>query len=66
MTLTKSFKELVQRRAARDPDFAAALRRKTGKEPNEETIAAMREARADKLPRFESTKNLFRELNEGD
>jgi hypothetical protein len=34
--------------------------------PNEETIAAMREARAGKLPRFEGTKDLLRELNEGD
>jgi hypothetical protein len=30
--------------------------------PNEETIAAMREARAGKLPRFEGTKDLLREL----
>ena len=34
--------------------------------PNEETIAAMREARAGKLPRFKSTKDLLRELNKGD
>ena len=34
--------------------------------PNEKTIAAMREARAGKLPRFKSTKDLLRELNEGD
>jgi DNA-damage-inducible protein J len=34
--------------------------------PNEETIAAMREARAGKLPRFTSTKDLLQELNEGD
>lgn len=27
MALTKSFRDLVQRRAAADPDFAAALRR---------------------------------------
>ena len=27
MALTKSFKDLVQRRVARDPDFAAALLR---------------------------------------
>jgi hypothetical protein len=70
MTLRKSFKELVQRRATRDPDFAAALRRessirrKTGKEPNKKTIAAMREARAGKLPRFKSAKDLLRELKE--
>jgi hypothetical protein len=34
--------------------------------PNEKTIAAMREARAGKLPRFKSAKDLLRELNEGD
>jgi hypothetical protein len=34
--------------------------------PNEETIAAMREVRAGKLPRFKSTRDLLRELNEGD
>jgi hypothetical protein len=34
--------------------------------PNEETIAAMREARAGGLPRFENTADLLRELNEGD
>lgn len=34
--------------------------------PNEKTIAAMREARAGKLPRFKTTAALLRELNEGD
>jgi DNA-damage-inducible protein J len=34
--------------------------------PNEKTIAAMREARTGKLPRFKGTKDLLRELNEGD
>jgi hypothetical protein len=34
--------------------------------PNEKTIAAIREVRAGKLPRFRSTKDLLRELNEGD
>jgi DNA-damage-inducible protein J len=34
--------------------------------PNEETIAAMREARGGKLPRFRTPKDLLRELNEGD
>jgi antitoxin component of RelBE/YafQ-DinJ toxin-antitoxin module len=34
--------------------------------PKEETIAAMREAGARKLPRFKSTKDLLRELNKGD
>jgi antitoxin component of RelBE/YafQ-DinJ toxin-antitoxin module len=42
---------------------AAALARLV---PKEETIAAMREASARKLPRFKSTKDLLRELNEGD
>ena len=35
-------------------------------EGNEKTIAAMREARAGKLPRFKNAKDLLRELNEGD
>jgi hypothetical protein len=34
--------------------------------PNEETIAAMREAREGKLPRFKNAKGLLRELNEDD
>ena len=34
--------------------------------PNDETIAAMREARGGKLPRFRTAKALLRELNEGD
>jgi DNA-damage-inducible protein J len=34
--------------------------------PNAETIAAMREARTGKLPRFKNAKDLLRELNEGD
>ena len=34
--------------------------------PNEETIAAMREARAGNLPRFKNSADLLRELNEGD
>ena len=34
--------------------------------PNEDTIAAMREARAGGLPRFKTAKKLLRELNEGD
>jgi DNA-damage-inducible protein J len=34
--------------------------------PNEETIAAMREARAGHLPRSKTAKKLLRELNEGD
>lgn len=34
--------------------------------PNDETIAAMREAHGGKLPRFRTPKALLRELNEGD
>jgi DNA-damage-inducible protein J len=34
--------------------------------PNEETIAAMREARAGDLPRSRTVKDLLRDLNEGD
>ena len=33
---------------------------------NAETIAAMHEARAGDLPRFENAADLLRELNEGD
>jgi hypothetical protein len=33
MALTKSFNDLVQNRAANDPDFAAALLRETGDTP---------------------------------
>ena len=49
---------------ARTKKEAAAVRARLV--PNEKTIAAMREARAGKLPRFKSTKGLLRELNEGD
>jgi hypothetical protein len=34
--------------------------------PNEKTIAAMREVNVGRLPRFKNTKDLLRELNEGD
>jgi DNA-damage-inducible protein J len=34
--------------------------------PNEDTIAAMREARAGNLPRFGNTSDLLRELNKDD
>ena len=34
--------------------------------PNEDTIAAMREARTGGLPRFKNAAALLRELNEGD
>lgn len=34
--------------------------------PNAETIAAMREARQGKLPRFKSVEDLLRDLNAGD
>ena len=34
--------------------------------PNPETVAAMREARKGKLPRFKNAKDLMQELNAGD
>jgi len=34
--------------------------------PNEETIAAMREARRGKLPRFKTVEDLMKDLNAGD
>jgi DNA-damage-inducible protein J len=34
--------------------------------PNKETIAAMREARGRKLPRFKTVAALMKDLNEGD
>lgn len=34
--------------------------------PNAETIAAMREARQGKLPRFKNVEDLLRDLNAGD
>jgi len=34
--------------------------------PNAETIAAMREARSGKLPRFKTVEDLMRDLNAGD
>jgi DNA-damage-inducible protein J len=34
--------------------------------PNAETVAAMREARGGKLPRFESIDSLMQDLNAGD
>ncbi len=34
--------------------------------PNEETIAAMREARRGKLPRFKTVDDLMKDLNAGD
>jgi DNA-damage-inducible protein J len=59
-TLSGAFRLLVKRIAAeRALPFEPLV-------PNEKTIAAMREARSGKLPRFKSTKDLLRELNEGD
>jgi len=43
MPLTKSFNELVQNRAANDPDFAAALRREVATPPPLTTREALRE-----------------------
>jgi DNA-damage-inducible protein J len=60
LTLSDAFRLLVTRIAA---DKALPFEPLV---PNEETIAAMREARASKLPRFKNTKDLLRELNEGD
>ena len=60
LTLSDAFRLLVKRIAAEKAlPFELLV-------PNEKTIAAMREARAGKLPRFKSTKDLLRELNEGD
>jgi DNA-damage-inducible protein J len=60
LTLSDAFRLLVKRIAAEKAlPFEPLM-------PNEETIAAMREARAGKLPRFKNTKDLLRELNEGD
>ena len=60
LTLSDAFRLLVKRIAAeRALPFEPLV-------PNEKTIAAMREARAGKLPRFKSAKDLLRELNEGD
>jgi DNA-damage-inducible protein J len=60
LTLSDAFRLLVKRIAAeRALPFEPLV-------PNEKTIAAMREARAGKLPRFKNAKDLLRELNEGD
>jgi DNA-damage-inducible protein J len=57
LTLAEAFRLLVKRMAAEKalPYYLLV--------PKEETIAAMREASARKLPRFKSTKDL---LNKGD
>jgi DNA-damage-inducible protein J len=60
LTLSDAFRLLVKRIAAEKAlPFEPLV-------PNEKTIAAMREARAGKLPRFKNSKELLRELNEGD
>ena len=60
LTLSDAFRLMVKRIAAEKAlPFEPLV-------PNEKTIAAMREARAGKLPRFKSAKDLLRELNEGD
>ena len=60
LTLSDAFRLMVKRIAA---DKALPFEPLA---PNEETIAAMREARAGGLPRFKSSKDLLRDLNEGD
>ena len=60
LSLSDAFRMLVKRIAAeKQLPFEPLM-------PNEETIAAMREARAGRLPRFRNAKDLLRELNEGD
>jgi DNA-damage-inducible protein J len=60
LTLSDAFRLLVKRIAAEKTlPFEPLV-------PNEETIAAMREARAGGLRRFQGSKDLLRELNEGD
>jgi DNA-damage-inducible protein J len=60
LTLSDAFRMLVKRIATEKTlPFDPLV-------PNEETIAAMREARAGKLPRAKTAKDLLRELNEGD
>jgi DNA-damage-inducible protein J len=60
LSLSDAFRLLLRRVAAEKRLPFAPL------EPNEETIAAMREARAGGLPRFKDPAHLLRELNEGD
>lgn len=60
LTLSDAFRMLVKRIAAEKAlPFEPLV-------PNEETIAAMREARAGGLPRFRTARDLLRDLNEGD
>ena len=59
LTLSDAFRLLVKRIAAEKAlPFDPLV-------PNEETIAAMREARSGELPRVKNAKALLRELNEG-
>jgi DNA-damage-inducible protein J len=60
LTLSDVFRLMVKRIAA---EKALPFERLA---PYGKTIAAMREARAGKLPGFRSTKDLLRELNKGD
>ena len=60
LTLSDAFRLLVKRIAA---DKALPFDLLV---PNGKTSAAMREARTGNLPRFKRTKDLLRELNEGD
>src|SRR6478752_3218909 len=57
LTLSDAFRLMVKRIAAEKAlPFEPLV-------PNEKTIAAMREARSGKLPRFKNAKDLLRELN---
>jgi DNA-damage-inducible protein J len=60
LTVSDAFRMLLMRVAAEKRLPFEPL------EPNEETIAAMREARAGGLPRFKDPAHLLRELNDGD
>jgi len=60
LTLSDAFRLLVKRIATEKAlPFEPLV-------PNEKTIAAMREVRAGGLPRFNTSADLLRELNEGD
>ncbi len=60
LSLSDAFRLLLRRVAAEEAlPFEPLI-------PNAVTIAAMKEARSGKLPRFKDVKSLLRELNEGD
>ena len=58
--------EVRQMKTSAEIGLAQAFAATKAKLPGAGEIAAMREARAGKLPRFKSAKDLLRELNEGD